>query len=122
MPKRGRGYHGRSGAGHQGGHQADIRFRHLAAGVGQRHQAHVQRTLAHRRELRVGLHQGRAGIDRGFQRAAGPFLDFDRKLAAQAIAKITFCQRAAWELVGNLQPTGLLGKCGQGSKACGGER
>jgi hypothetical protein len=47
--------------GHQAGHQADVHFRDFAAGIRQRHQRHVQRALAQRRELGVGLHQRGAG-------------------------------------------------------------
>ena len=57
-------------------HQRDVEFRHLAARVGQGNQRHVQRAFANRAELRVHLHERRAGIDVGLERAVTALLQF----------------------------------------------
>ena len=95
--------------GDQPGHETQIEFGHLAAGIGDRVQADVQCALAQRAELGVGLHQRRTRIDLECQRALAARLDFLGELAAQAVAEIAGVEGAAGKLVGNLQ--GFGGKC-----------
>ena len=78
-------------------------FGDLAAGVGQRIEAHVERALAHRGELGVRLHQRRARIDLGDEGAVGALLDLLRELAAEAVAEIAFVDGAAGKLVRDLE-------------------
>ena len=108
---------------HQRRHQADVGLGHLAAGVGERVQAEVERALPQRRELRHRLHQRRAGIDRALERAVALLLDVGGEAPAEAIAEIALGRRAAGELVRDLEGTGL-GPRGTGHRhhACGRHR
>src|SRR5262249_55717792 len=87
----------------QARHQADIELMHLAARIGERIKAHVERAFAQRRELRQRLHQRRIGVDFELQRPAGLLLDFTCESPAQAIAKITLIDGAAGKLVRDFQ-------------------
>ena len=91
---------------HQPGHQPDIELGKLAARIGDRIEAHIERTFAHRRELRNGLHQRRVRIDLRPDRAVGALLELGRELETNAIAEIAFVDGAAGKLVGNLQHLG----------------
>ena len=71
------------------------------------YEADVERALAQRRELRVGLHQRRARIDRGLERAVAALLDVGGEAPAQAVAEVALGRRAARELVRDLQRAGL---------------
>ena len=57
------------------------------------YEADVERALAQRRELRVGLHQRRAGIDGGLQRAVAALLDVGGEAPAEAVAEIALGRR-----------------------------
>jgi hypothetical protein len=93
-------------------HQADIEFRHLAPGIGGGVERHVERALADRAELGVGLHQRRAGIDLHLHRTLRALLERRRELAAHPVAEVALVDRAAGELVRELQGRGGLSRAG----------
>ena len=88
---------------HERGQEADVRFRHFAARIRKRHQRQVERAAAQRAELRVDLHQRRVRIDLELERAVGPLFDVLRELADEAVAEIALVDRAARELVRDLE-------------------
>ncbi|MFK4408282.1 hypothetical protein ABH991_005316 [Bradyrhizobium ottawaense] len=89
--------------GHEAGHQADIGLRQLTASVRHRVEADVERALAHRGELRVGLDQRRVRIDLGGDVAVAALADFGSEHAAEPVPEITFVDGAARELVRDFQ-------------------
>ena len=80
-----------------------IGFGQFAAGVGHRIEADVERAPAHRGELRVGLDQRGVRIDFGGKLAARPLGDFGGECPAEPVTKVALVDRAAGELVGDLQ-------------------
>ena len=93
---------------HERRQEANVRLRHLAAGVGDRHQRHVERALAQRAELRVDLDERRVRIDLELEAAVGLLLDVGGELAHEAVAEIAGIDGPAGELVRNLERGGRL--------------
>jgi hypothetical protein len=89
-------------------HETDVEFRQLAARIRHRIKAHVERAFAHRRELRVRLHQRRVRIDLGNKRTVGTLGDFLCEFAAKAVAEVALIDRAAGELVRDFERLGCL--------------
>jgi hypothetical protein len=88
---------------HDRRHEGEVELGHLAARVGGRIKAQIERAFAQRVELSERLHQRRIRIDVERQRAVGALLDFGREASAQAVAEIAALGGAAGKLVRNLQ-------------------
>src|SRR4029077_9122863 len=79
-------------------------------------QRQVERAAAQRAELRVDFDQRRVRIDVELESAVGPLLDVLRELAEKPVTKVTLVDRAARELVRDLEGRRLSVRSGAGER------